>query len=173
MKQQNKLKSILFSCFGAATVAVVLASCSTPHALGSGGGGTTQQAYFTFISYGPTMTNCVGKYYGCFKMTNATGGTWLLPAANVTSGIFSVQGSLGTNIDWSLLVNEKPLLVNSWCTNNSSTLTFPASNLTPYGSGNLTNSFSLYLYVNTLTNQSITINNPITLQINWVTNNTN
>ena len=106
-------------------------------------------------------------------MTNATGGTWLLPTANVTSGIFSVQGSLGTNIDWSLLVNEKPLLVNSWCTNNSSTLTFPASNLTPYGSGNLTNSFSLYLYVNTLTNQSITINNPITLQINWVTNNTN
>jgi hypothetical protein len=173
MKQQNKSKSILFSCLGAALLAVVLVSCSTPHALGDGGGGATQQAYFAFNPEGPTMTNCVGQYYGCFKMTNATGGTWLVPPTNVTAGIFSNLTGLGSNINWSMSVAEKPLLVNSWCTNNSPSLTFPASYLTPFGSHNLTNSFSLYLYVNTLTNSSITLNNPITLQITWVTNSAN
>ena len=129
-----------------------------------------QQAYFTFNSDGPTLTNCVGQCYGCFELTNGAS-FWFKAPTNVTAGTFCTLTNLGTNINWSLLVTEKALSATTWCTNNSSSLTFPATYSTPFGKYVITNEYSFYLYVNTLTNSTITLNNPITLQLAWTTNN--
>jgi hypothetical protein len=168
MKQQNKAKSILFSCLAAASIAVALTSCASRPLVG-GGGGISEQTYFTFYPNGPALTNCVGQYYGCFKMTNGDS-VWFNAPTNVTAGTFCNLTNLGANINWSLLVTEKALLVTTWCTNNSSLLTFPATYSTPLGKNVITNGYSFYLYINTLTNDTITLNNPITLQVTWTTN---
>jgi hypothetical protein len=172
MKQQNKAKFILLSGLAATSLAVALTSCTSQvrPMVGGGGGGIVEQAYFTFNPDGPTLTNCVGQYYGCFKMTNGTS-FWFNAPTNVTAGTFCNLTNLGTNINWSLLVTEKALLVNTWCTNNSGSITFPATYSTPLGNKVITNAFSFYLYVNTLTNSTITLNNPITLEVLWTTNN--
>jgi len=154
MKQQNKAKSLLFPCLAAASIAVALTSCSSP--LVGGGGPLAERVFCTLYPNGPTLTNCVGQYYGCFKMTNSTGGTWLTPSNTPSSGTFSNLTDMGTNVKWSMLVTELANLNNHWCTNNSSTMTFPATNSTKY---------SLYFYINTPTN--IPCANPITLQVTW------
>jgi hypothetical protein len=135
-----------------------------------GGGPLAEQVFCTFYPNGPTLTNCVGKYYGCFKMTNGSS-FWFTAPTNVTAGTFSDLTNLGANINWSMVVTKKALVYTTWCTNNSTSLSFPATYSTPLGNKFITNGYSFYLYVNTLTNSTITLNNPITLEVLWTTNN--
>jgi hypothetical protein len=103
-------------------------------------------------------------------MTNGAS-VWFTAPTNVVAGTFTNLTDLGTNINWSLAVSETSFPSKSWCTNNSSCLTFPATYSTPFGSKIITNTYACYLYINTLTNEAISINNPITLELDWTTNN--
>jgi hypothetical protein len=151
-------KQIILPLLAVVGLCVFLSSCAAP--LSSPGGSFTEVVFFN--PTGPiTLTNCVGKYYGCFKMTNSAGSTWLTPPTNVTGGTFSDLTSLGSNVNYSLLVSELANMNIHWCTNNSPDLTFPALNTTRY---------SFYFYINTPTNE-VPITNPICLQLTWATNN--
>lgn len=99
---------------------------------------------------GGSGSGCPGSYVGYARMTNSTGGLWLIPPTNVVSGTFTnVSGVNGATC-----VSARNFM--AWCGTNG--VTFPATNSTSYE-----------LTFNIKAAPTPTNGQPISLQIIWNT----
>ena len=99
-------------------------------------------------------SGCPGAYTGYAKMTNSTGGLWITPPTNTTSGTLTDASGFASPYVSVAYVQRKSDLV-SWCGTNS--MTFPATNSTSY---------ELFVYVKN-TPPPPTNGQPMSLQITW------
>jgi hypothetical protein len=114
----------------------------------------SQTIPFTAQSGGSGGISCPGVYTGYSKMTNSTGGIWITPPTNTTSGTFTnASGFPPPYVSIALAVRKSDSM--TWCGTNS--VTFPATNSTSY---------QLTVYVKN-TPPPPTNGQPTTLQIIW------
>jgi hypothetical protein len=101
-------------------------------------------------------TGCIGTYYAMAEMTNSSGTFWLTPPAGTTNGIFKdVSGFQPPYTSATTVIRRSDL--NTWCSNTTSGVSFPASSSTSY---------ELIAYVTSKTPPP-TNGQPIILQITW------
>ena len=105
---------------------------------------------------GQGTSSCSGTYYAFAKMTNGSGGVWLTPPTNVTSGTFTDLSGFPAPYSSAVIVERRDL--KSWCGTNS--LTFPATNTTTY---------SVTVYV-TSPAPPPTNGQPLNVSVTWNTN---
>jgi hypothetical protein len=119
------------------------------------GGSTTQQSDPAIA--GPGTPPCGGStYYARANMTNGFGMFWLTPTGNISSCTFTDATGLASPYSSALSVTRKSDF-NSWCSNNTHGLVFPATN---------TDSYSLTMYVTSKT-PTITNGQPMILKATW------
>jgi hypothetical protein len=103
---------------------------------------------------GGSGSGCPGAYTGFAKMTNDTGGIWITPPANTTSGTLTdASGFSAPYVSVATVVRKSDLMI--WCDTNN--VTFPATNDTSY---------ELFVYVKN-TPPPPTNGQPMNLQITW------
>jgi hypothetical protein len=96
---------------------------------------------------------CGGTYYASARMTNSSGGFWITPPTNATSGVFQDATGLPAPYSSVVLVSRKTNPAQ-WCGTNS--VTFPVTNST----------YSLYVFVTSTPPPT----NMLILQVSWNTN---